>query len=166
MQRSIKHESGQAAFSPPEESEGSCSCSLSRNHLGHQSLFLNRRSQKLRNLMIILMKLRLAHMQDTVRGRQFNNQSKMMVTTKVKVIRWNTQAILKGLRIQDSDDTVEYQDLGFIDGESWPLLIQEQKVCSNTRSCSVPRYIDNNSPVDVTSARPSNSYQSSCWMTT
>lgn len=34
MQHSIKHESGQAAFSPPEESEGYCSCSLSRNHLG------------------------------------------------------------------------------------------------------------------------------------
>ena len=160
MQHSIKNESGQAAFSPPEESEGSCSCSLSRNHLGGDvPVSISQPSQPKASKPA-------AHMQDAVRGRQFNNQSKMMVTTKVKVIRWNTQAILKGLRIQDSDDTVEYQDLGFIDGESWPLLIQEQKVCSNTRSCSVPRYIDNNSPVDVTSARPSNSYQSSCWMTT
>ena len=64
--------------------------------------------------------------------------------------------------ITDSDDTVEYQDLVIDDDESWSLLTEEQKLCSNTGSFSVPRYIDN-SPVDVTGVRLSNSYQTSLW---
>ena len=64
--------------------------------------------------------------------------------------------------VTDSDDTVEYQDLVIDDDESWSLLTQEQKLCSNTGSSSVPRSIDN-SPVDVTGVRSSNSYQISSW---
>ena len=75
-----------------------------------------------------------------------------------KVILWNTTVVLKGLT--DSDDTVEYQDLVINDDESWSLLTEEQKLCSNTGSFSVPRYIDN-SPVDVTGVRSSNSYETS-----
>ena len=62
--------------------------------------------------------------------------------------------------LTDSDDTVEYQDLVINDDESWSLLTEEQKLCSNTGSFSVPRYIDN-SPVDVTGVRSSNSYETS-----
>ena len=43
--------------------------------------------------------------------------------------------------ITDSDDTVDYQDLVINDDSSWSLLTQEQKICSNTGSFSVPRYI-------------------------
>ena len=57
---------------------------------------------------------------------------------------------------------VEYQDLVINDDESWSLLTEEQKLCSNTGSFSVPRYIDN-SPVDVTGVRSSNSYETSTW---
>ena len=64
--------------------------------------------------------------------------------------------------LTDSDDTVEYQDLVINDDESWSLLTEEQKLCSNTGSFSVPRYIDN-SPVDVTGVRSSNSYETSTW---
>ena len=64
--------------------------------------------------------------------------------------------------VTDSDDTVQYQDLVIDDDESWSLLTQEQKLCSNTGSSSVPRSIDN-SPVDVTGVRSSNSYQISSW---
>jgi len=56
--------------------------------------------------------------------------------------------------VTDSDDTIEYQDLVINDDESWSFLTQEQKICSNTGSFSVPRYIDN-SPVDVTGVRSS-----------
>ena len=65
--------------------------------------------------------------------------------------------------ITDSDDTVEYQDLVINDDASWSLLTEEQKLCSNTGSFSVPRYIDN-SPVDVTGVRSSNSYLTSSWI--
>ena len=64
--------------------------------------------------------------------------------------------------LTDSDDTVEYQDLVINDDENWSLLTEEQKLCSNTGSFSVPRYIDN-SPVDVTGVRSSNSYETSTW---
>ena len=59
--------------------------------------------------------------------------------------------------ITDSDDTVDYQDLVINDDASWSLLTQEQKICSNTGSFSVPRYIDN-SPLDVMHVRSSNFY--------
>ena len=65
--------------------------------------------------------------------------------------------------ITDSDDTVEYQDLVINDDSSWSLLTEEQKLCSNTGSFSVPRYIDN-SPVEVTGVRSSNSYLTSSWI--
>ena len=64
--------------------------------------------------------------------------------------------------ITDSDDTVDYQDLVINDDASWSLLTQEQKICTNTGSFSVPRYIDN-SPVDVTHVRSSNSYDGRHW---
>ena len=64
--------------------------------------------------------------------------------------------------ITDSDDTVEYQDLVTDDDASWSLLTQEQKICSNTGSFSIPRYIDN-SPVDVMHVRSSNSYADRQW---
>ena len=44
-----------------------------------------------------------------------------------------------------------------------PYSTEEQKLCSNTGSFSVPRYIDN-SPVDVTGVRSSNSYLTSSWI--
>ena len=65
--------------------------------------------------------------------------------------------------VTDSDDTVEYQDLVINDDASWSLLTEEQKLCANTGSFSVPRYIDN-SPVDVTGVRSSNSYLTSSWI--
>ena len=64
--------------------------------------------------------------------------------------------------ITDSDDTVDYQDLVINDDASWSLLTQEQKICSNTGSFSIPRYIDN-SPVDVMHVRSSNSYDDRLW---
>ena len=64
--------------------------------------------------------------------------------------------------ITDSDDTVDYQDLVINDDASWSLLTQEQKICSNTGSFSVPRYIDN-SPVDVMHVRSSNFYEDRPW---
>ena len=64
--------------------------------------------------------------------------------------------------ITDSDDTVDYQDLVINDDASWSLLTQEQKICSNTGSFSVPRYIDN-SPVDVMHVRSSNFYDDRHW---
>ena len=64
--------------------------------------------------------------------------------------------------ITDSDDTVDYQDLVINDDASWSLLTQEQKICSNTGSFSVPRYIDN-SPVDVMHVRSSNFYEDRHW---
>ena len=41
----------------------------------------------------------------------------------------------------DSDDTQDYSDL-FVDEANWSYLTQEQKLCCNTASFSVPRYID------------------------
>ena len=64
--------------------------------------------------------------------------------------------------VTDSDDTVDYQDLVINDGASWSILTQEQKICSNTGSFSIPRYIDN-SPVDVMHVRSSNAYESRPW---
>ena len=65
--------------------------------------------------------------------------------------------------ITDSDDTVDYQDLVINDDASWSLLTQEQKICSNTGSFSVPRYIDN-SPVDVMHVRSSTFYEDQRWI--
>ena len=45
----------------------------------------------------------------------------------------------------DTDETLDYNDL-VIDDSQWCLLSQEQKICSNTASFSVPRLIDG-SPV-------------------
>ena len=45
----------------------------------------------------------------------------------------------------DTDDTLDYNDL-VIDDAQWSMLSQEQKICSNTASFSVPRLIDG-SPV-------------------
>ena len=47
----------------------------------------------------------------------------------------------------DSDETIDYNDL-FVDENSWSWLSAEQKLCSNTGSFTVPRYIDD-SPVDL-----------------
>ena len=55
----------------------------------------------------------------------------------------------------DSDDTVDYHDLFIEDDVHWSMLTQEQKICSNTGSFTVPRLIDN-TPIDV-SAVPSSS---------
>ena len=41
----------------------------------------------------------------------------------------------------DTDETLDYNDL-VIDDSQWCLLSQEQKLCSNTASFSVPRMID------------------------
>ena len=41
----------------------------------------------------------------------------------------------------DSDDTQDYSDL-FVDEANWSYLNQEQKLCCNTASFSVSRYID------------------------
>ena len=41
----------------------------------------------------------------------------------------------------DSDDTQDYSDL-FVDEANWNFVTQEQKLCCNTASFSVPRYID------------------------
>ena len=50
----------------------------------------------------------------------------------------------------DSDETIGYNDL-FVDENSWSWLsAAEQKLCSNTGSFTVPRYIDG-SPVDLKS---------------
>ena len=64
--------------------------------------------------------------------------------------------------VTDSDDAVEYQDLVIGRDEGWSLLTQKQKICYKTGPFSVPRYIDN-TPVDVTGVRSSNSYQLSSW---
>eukprot|EP00439_Symbiodinium_sp_Y106_P066001 s314_g10.t1 len=47
----------------------------------------------------------------------------------------------------DSDETIDYNDL-YVDENSWSWLSAEQKLCSNTGSFTVPRYIDG-SPVDL-----------------
>ena len=49
----------------------------------------------------------------------------------------------------ESDETIDYNDL-FVDESSWSWLSTEQKLCSNTGSFTVPRYIDG-SPVDLKS---------------
>ena len=54
----------------------------------------------------------------------------------------------------DTDETLDYNDL-VIDDSQWCLLSQEQKLCSNTASFSVPRLIDG-SPVAVGSIESSN----------
>ena len=48
-----------------------------------------------------------------------------------------------------SDETIDYNDL-FVGESSWSWLSAEQKLCSNTGSFTVPRYIDG-SPVDLKS---------------
>ena len=55
----------------------------------------------------------------------------------------------------DTDETLDYNDL-VIDDSQWCLLSQEQKLCSNTASFSVPRLIDG-SPVILSSVESSNS---------
>ena len=55
----------------------------------------------------------------------------------------------------DTDDTLDYNDL-VIDDSKWCFLSQEQKLCSNTASFSVPRLIDG-SPVALSSVESSNS---------
>jgi len=58
----------------------------------------------------------------------------------------------------ESDQTIDYhQDLVMNDDASWCFLTQEQKICSNTGSFTVPRYIDG-SPVDVTRVSSSEAY--------
>ena len=41
----------------------------------------------------------------------------------------------------ESDETIDYNDL-FVDESRWSWLSAEQKLCSNTGSFTVPRYID------------------------
>ena len=53
----------------------------------------------------------------------------------------------------DTDDTLDYTDL-VIDDSKWCFLSQEQKLCSNTASFSVPRLIDG-SPVALSSVESS-----------
>ena len=55
----------------------------------------------------------------------------------------------------DTDETLDYNDL-VIDDSQWCLLSQEQKLCSNTASFSVPRLIDG-SPIALGSVESSNS---------
>ena len=55
---------------------------------------------------------------------------------------------------KDTDETLDYNDL-VIDDSQWCLLAQEQKLCSNTASFSVPRLIDG-SPVAVGTTESSN----------
>ena len=55
----------------------------------------------------------------------------------------------------DTDETLDYNDL-VIDDSKWRFLSQEQKLCSNTASFSVPRLIDG-SPVALSSVESSNS---------
>ena len=42
---------------------------------------------------------------------------------------------------EDSDETIDYGDL-YVDDSQWSWLSMEQKLCSNTGSFTVPRYID------------------------
>ena len=58
-------------------------------------------------------------------------------------------------RSTDTDETLDYTDL-VIDDSKWCFLSQEQKLCSNTASFSVPRLIDG-SPVALSSVESSNS---------
>ena len=55
----------------------------------------------------------------------------------------------------DTDETLDYNDL-VIDDSKWCFLTQEQKLCSNTASFSVPRLIDG-SPVALNSVESTNS---------
>ena len=55
---------------------------------------------------------------------------------------------------RDTNETLEYNDL-VIDDSKWCFLSQEQKLCSNTASFSVPRLIDG-SPVAVGSVESPN----------
>ena len=55
----------------------------------------------------------------------------------------------------DTDETLDYNDL-VVDDSKWCFLSQEQKLCSNTASFSVPRLIDG-SPVALSSVESSNS---------
>ena len=48
---------------------------------------------------------------------------------------------------EDSDETIDYGDL-YVDDSQWSWLSMEQKLCSNTGSFTVPRYIDG-SPVNI-----------------
>eukprot|EP00435_Cladocopium_sp_Y103_P076258 s26_g85.t1 len=57
----------------------------------------------------------------------------------------------------DSDDTLDYNDLVLEDDDkTWCFLTQEQKICCNTASFSVPRLIDG-SPIQVSSVESSSS---------
>lgn len=55
----------------------------------------------------------------------------------------------------DSDDTLDYNDLT-IDESQWTYLTEEQKLCCNTGSFTVPKYIDG-SPVDLSNVGSSSS---------
>ena len=55
----------------------------------------------------------------------------------------------------DTDETLDYNDL-VIGDSNWCFLSQEQKLCSNTASFSVPRLVDG-SPVALSSVESSNS---------
>eukprot|EP00435_Cladocopium_sp_Y103_P063413 s690_g25.t1 len=57
----------------------------------------------------------------------------------------------------DTDETLDYNDLVIDDDDkTWCFLTQEQKICCNTASFSVPRLIDG-SPVHVSSVESSSS---------
>ena len=92
------------------------------------------------------MKMKLTHKQDLAQGHQIlpiddDDAVNVPVPNDDKSDTLEYYSSPEGLT--DSDDTVEYQDLVIIDDESWSLLTEEQKLCSNTGSFSVPRYIDN-----------------------
>lgn len=59
----------------------------------------------------------------------------------------------------DSDDTLDYNDL-CIEENDWNLLATEQKICSNTGSFTVPRYMDG-SPIPLNNVESSSNYVSS-----
>ena len=68
------------------------------------------------------------------------------ITTKATRRIVPTQARTSSQRT-DSSETIDYSDL-FVDDSQWSWLTQEQKLCSNTGSFTVPRYIDG-TPVNV-----------------
>eukprot|EP00435_Cladocopium_sp_Y103_P070806 s243_g36.t1 len=60
-------------------------------------------------------------------------------------------------RSTDTDETLDYHDLVIEDDDkTWCFLTQEQKICSNTASFSVPRLIDG-SPIQASSVESSSS---------
>ena len=88
------------------------------------------------------MKMKLTHKQDLVQGTPIlpiddDDAANVPVPNDDKSDTLEYHSSPEGLT--DSDDTVEYQDLVINDDESWSLLTEEQKLCSNTGSFSVPR---------------------------